>query len=189
VRARFSHEAEELGGTAGFGFWNDPFTLSGGGLLAMPNCVWFFAGSPPNDQYLCEGVKGWGWKAATLKTHWSLAPFAAVGIALAQIPLLGKPIMAVGRKFISAHEKIIAGSIKEWRTYELVWEPHQATFAVDGRPVFVSPAPPTCPLGFVLWIDNQYAIVSAAGKFKFGMIGHDAERWLEIADLKIEASE
>ena len=36
LRARFSHEADQLGGTAGFGFWNDPFTLSGGGCWLRP---------------------------------------------------------------------------------------------------------------------------------------------------------
>lgn len=185
VRVRFSHEADELGGTAGFGFWNDPFTLSGGGLLAAPNCVWFFAGSPPNDQYLCDGVKGWGWKAATLKTHWMIAPFAAVGIALAKIPLLGKPIMKIGRRMISAREKLIEVKMTEWHDYSLVWEENQATFAVDDVIVLISPAPPHCPLGFVLWLDNQYAIASEEGKFKFGMIACEEERWMEIERLEI----
>jgi hypothetical protein len=186
LRARFSHEADRLGGTAGFGFWNDPFTLSGGGLLAAPNCVWFFGGSPPNDQYLCEGVPGWGWKAATLKTHWSIAPLAAIGIALAQIPFLGKPIMTIGRRFIKAHEKLIDAKMTEWHEYSLVWEQNQATFAVDGITVLISPAPPQYPLGFVLWIDNQYAIASENGKFKFGMVEHQEERWMEIEVLSIE---
>lgn len=185
LRARFSHEADQLGGTAGFGFWNDPFTLSGGGLLAAPNCVWFFAASPPNDQYLCEGVQGWGWKAATLKTHWIIAPLAAVGIAFAQIPFLGKPIMKIGRKMIAAREKLIEAKMTEWHEYSLVWEQNQATFAVDGVTVLISPAPPQCPLGFVLWIDNQYAIASEDGKFKFGMIEHEEERWMEVERLEI----
>lgn len=185
LRARFSHEAEQLGGTAGFGFWNDPFTLSGGGVLAAPNVVWFFAGSPPNDQYLCDGVQGWGWKAATLKTHWSIAPLAAVGIALAQLPLLGKPIMKIGRKFIGAHEKLIDVKMTDWHEYRLVWERHQASFAVDGVTVLVSSTPSSYPLGFVLWIDNQYAIASEDGKFKFGMVEHNEERWMEIDGLKI----
>ena len=29
VRARFSHPSGVLGGTAGFGFWNDPFMMTG----------------------------------------------------------------------------------------------------------------------------------------------------------------
>ncbi|MFC1975316.1 hypothetical protein ACFLXQ_02830, partial [Chloroflexota bacterium] len=29
VQARFSHPAGELSGTAGFGFWNDPFMMTG----------------------------------------------------------------------------------------------------------------------------------------------------------------
>ena len=61
VRARASHSS--LVGTAGFGFWNDPFTLTGG-INALPEAVWFFYASPPSDMALVPGVPGWGWKAA-----------------------------------------------------------------------------------------------------------------------------
>ena len=74
----------------------------------------------------------------------------------------------------------------EWHEYSLVWEQNRATFAVDGVTVLISPAPPHYPLGFVLWIDNQYAIASEEGKFKFGMIEHKEERWMEIEALSIE---
>ena len=36
VRARFSHPSGILRGTAGFGFWNDPFLMTGGRLPALP---------------------------------------------------------------------------------------------------------------------------------------------------------
>src|SRR5262245_10750983 len=65
VRARTSHPAaatlqppstgempSSLLGTAGFGFWNDPFTLTGGGVLAPPSALWFFYASPPSDMAL-----------------------------------------------------------------------------------------------------------------------------------------
>jgi hypothetical protein len=190
IRARFSHEAEQLGGTAGFGFWNDPFTLSGGGILAAPNVVWFFAGSPPNDQYLCEGVRGWGWKAATLNTgHWPpllVAPVAAPAILLTQIPGLGRPIMKLARRVIKAHERLLDVSMKEWHEYALMWNEGEALFNVDGVEVLRSPAPPTLPLGFVMWIDNQYAVASEAGKFGFGLIAHKEERWMDVEGLRIE---
>jgi len=38
----------------------------------------------------------------------------------------------------------------------------------------------------VLWLDNQYAIASEEGKFKFGMIEHKEERWMEIEALSNE---
>src|SRR3990172_1467829 len=59
-------------GTLGFGFWNDPFSLSlaqGGAarrLPPAPNTAWFFYASPPNQIELAHGVPGHGWKATTL---------------------------------------------------------------------------------------------------------------------------
>ncbi len=209
IRARFSHEAEQLGGTAGFGFWNDPFTLSGGGILAAPNVVWFFAGSPPNDQYLCEGVRGWGWKAASLNTgNWPpllVAPAAVPAILLTQVPGLGRPIMRLARRVIKAHERLLEVKMTDWHEYGLTWnkratpdgrelnsrpiESHsegEAVFSVDGVEVLHSPAPPTMPLGFVMWIDSQYAVASEAGKFGFGLIEHSEERWMEVEGMRIE---
>jgi len=42
VRARFSHPAGALRGTAGFGFWNDPFMMTGPRKPALPRALWFF---------------------------------------------------------------------------------------------------------------------------------------------------
>jgi hypothetical protein len=189
IRARFSHEAAQLGGTAGFGFWNNPFTLSGGGILAAPNTLWFFAGSPPNDQYLCDGVPGWGWKAASLNTgRWPpllVAPAALPAILLTQVPGLGRPVMRLARRMIKAHERLLDVKMTEWHDYGLVWNEGEAVFGVDDVEVLRSPAPPRMPLGFVMWIDNQYAIASEAGKFGFGLMAHQEERWMEIEGLKI----
>src|SRR5919199_3543720 len=65
VRARFSHGAGELAGTAGFGFWNDPFDWVGN-VAAPPNALWFFSPSPHSDMAFVRGVRGNGWKAAFL---------------------------------------------------------------------------------------------------------------------------
>lgn len=188
LRARFSHEVTQLAGTAGFGFWNNPFSLFGGGVLASPNTCWFFAGSPPNDQYLCEGVPGWGWKVATLNTGRRppllVAPLAVPAILLTRVPGLGKPIMRLARRLVKAHERLLDVKMTEWHTYELTWETKQATFAVDGVEVFRSPAPPEMPLGFVLWIDNQYAVASERGDFKFGLVAQAEERWMEVEGLE-----
>ena len=49
LRARFSHEADALVGTAGFGFWNAPFGDPTVPWPTLPQAAWFFFGSPPND--------------------------------------------------------------------------------------------------------------------------------------------
>src|SRR5690554_1836104 len=45
VRARFSHDQDRLRGTAGFGFWNDPFAMTRHTRLRLPRAIWFFFGS------------------------------------------------------------------------------------------------------------------------------------------------
>src|SRR6266853_1124791 len=51
-----------LSGTAGFGFWNYPFSVRGD-VLMLPEAIWFFYASPPSNMALVQGVRGWGWKA------------------------------------------------------------------------------------------------------------------------------
>jgi hypothetical protein len=187
VRARASHPAPA--GTLGFGFWNDPFSLSGG-VLAAPNCVWFFYASPPSDMALAEGVPGRGWKAATLDSGnihpLILAPAALAAIALTRLPGLGRPVMAAARRAVRAHEAMLDDiSLADWHDYELEWRADSAVFRVDGVERLRSPAPPRGPLGFVTWMDNQYAIASREGKFGFGLCEVKEEQWLEVEGLEV----
>lgn len=192
MRARASHPAPR--GTLGFGFWNDPFTLSGGGVLAAPNTVWFFYASPPSDMALAEGVPGWGWKAATLTAGNApsllLAPAALAAIALTRIPGLGRPVMSAARRVIKAHEDLLSDvALTDWHDYELLWQPGEAVFRVNGVERLRSPAPPHGPLGFVTWIDNQYAVASREGRFGFGLCETNEAQWLELDGLKLETDE
>ena len=80
LEARFDGEPR---GTAGFGFWNHAFAPGERGFR-LPQALWFFFGSPPNNMALAKGVPGHGWKAATFNARsWrflALLPFAAGGI-------------------------------------------------------------------------------------------------------------
>lgn len=190
LRARASHAAPA--GTLGFGFWNDPFSLSGG-VLAGPNVVWFFYASPPSDMALAKGVPGHGWKAATLNTgRWPsllLAPAALAASLLTRLPGLGRPVMAAARHAVQAHETWLADvALNEWHTYALEWQLAEAVFWVDGVERLRAPAPPRGPLGLVIWIDNQYAIASRQGRFGFGLCQVEAEQWLEVEGVTIEPS-
>lgn len=196
LRARVSQP--EPPGTFGFGFWNDPFTLSlgqGGAarrLPAAPNAIWFFYGSKPNDMALAPGVPGHGWKAASLRTPaiptLLLTPPALVAVALAQIPMLRRPVMKTALGIVQASEVILDFPVQEWHTYQIAWEVGRARFLVDGVLMLEAAKPPTGPLGFVAWIDNQYAIASPRGGFRFGVLPTTEEQWLEIEALSIEAS-
>ena len=45
--------------------------------------------------------------------------------------------------------------------------------------------PPKGPLGFVLWLDNQYMVVTPWGKFGYGLLESPGQQWLEISELRI----
>jgi hypothetical protein len=78
LRARFSHGADDLIGTAGFGFWNAPFGDPTVPWPTLPQAAWFFYGSPPSDMPLAVEGPGRGWFASTVD--------ARSGRALALIP-------------------------------------------------------------------------------------------------------
>lgn len=193
LRARASH-AQPVG-TLGFGFWNNPFSLTGGLVFAAPSVVWFFYASPPSDMALVEGVPGFGWKAATLDAgrwpSWLLAPAALGAIGLTFIPGLGRPIMATARRMVRTHEAALGDvALNKWHDYALEWravsavsEAPEAIFWVDGVERLRAPAP-RGPLGFVLWIDNQFAVASRAGRFGFGLCPVPEAQWLEVEGLE-----
>jgi hypothetical protein len=195
LRARASHNTPV--GTLGFGFWNDPFTLSlgqGGAarrLPAAPNALWFFYGSPPNNMALDPNVPGHGWKAASLRSTrippLLLAPTALIAAALTYLQPLRRRVMRTALRFVCAEEHLLDSTLDEWHDYELHWQERQAVFSVDGRQVHTVQAPPSGPLGFVTWIDNQYAIASPEKGFRFGTLTTQADQWLEIEDLTIES--
>jgi hypothetical protein len=83
-----------------------------------------------------------------------------------------------------AAEVPLETSLADWHTYTLEWLPRVARFAVDGAEVLDVPDPPRGPLGFVAWIDNQYAIATPRGDFGFGAIESGPE-WLELDWLRI----
>src|SRR5947209_17129443 len=85
--------ANMLRGTAGFGFWNYPFSVRGD-ILMLPEAIWFFYASPPSNMALVPGVPGWGWKAqvvhsmrpAALASTLPLALTAAFGMVTGEPP-------------------------------------------------------------------------------------------------------
>lgn len=185
-------------GTLGFGFWNDPFAFSFGQagaarrLPASPQALWFFYGSPPNDLSFTPGVPGDGWRAASLRTpripSWLLAAPAAAAAALSTLPLVRRPVIQLAKSTVTAAERALPHDPGEWHQYRLRWTADGATFWVDGEQVLHAPRPPRGPLGFVAWIDNQYAAVSPAAGLRFGVLPTEAEQRLELEDLHFSKS-
>jgi hypothetical protein len=195
LRARASRPAPL--GTLGFGFWNDPFSLSLGQagaarrLPASPHALWFFHGSPPHDLAFSDHLPGYGWKAMSLRSPKIPGPIlaipAAAAVLLSQIPGVRRPILRTALRSVRAAEAVLAVALNEWHTYSLEWFPCEAAFRVDGEMVLSAPNPPPPPLGFVAWIDNQYAVASPLKGFRFGALPTPHPQWLEIADLEIQA--
>jgi hypothetical protein len=194
VRARTS--IPDPRGTFGFGFWNDPFSLSlgmGGAarkLPAAPQCAWFFYGSPPHDLPLAEGVPGSGWKAQTLSFRrlpaLLLAPVAVGGALLTAIPLTRRWAFRQARRFYRAGERLLEIDPSAWHEYAIEWLPSEVRFLVDGRETLRSADPPHPPLGLVLWIDNQFAVASPERGFGFGVLPIEREQTLELEKTRIE---
>lgn len=191
VRAWASHSQDTLKGTAGFGFWNEPFVPVGKQLPRPPRAVWFFFGSPPNNMALAKGVPGHGWKAATLDTtrllFWLLVPFAPVGFLLMRIPAVYRALWPVGQRAIGASEAVLPVDLCEPHTYTLEWLPNAVIFSVDDQVIHRAPYAPRGPLGFIAWMDNQYAVVTPQGRFRFGMLATGAPQWLALDQVIIES--
>lgn len=189
TRADTQEQANTLRGTAGFGFWNYPFSVRGD-VLMLPEAVWFFYASPPSNMALVPGVPGWGWKAQVVHSMRSEALVSTLPLAVTAI--LGRisgetrPAARWMQRVTGAQEATLDVEMADWHTYVLEWLPHTANFRVDGELVLHAPQPPTRPLGFVAWLDNQFAIVTPRGNFRFGTLD-SGPQWFEMDSVRIDA--
>jgi hypothetical protein len=75
-----------------------------------------------------------------------------------------------------------------WHTFELEWQCDAVTFQVDDELVLRAPrgSAPRGPLGFVTWVDNQFAVATPRGEFRFGTLDAPGKQWLELDSVRIE---
>lgn len=183
-RARFSHETGELAGTAGFGLWNSPYPSAANRLPALPRVAWFFYASPPSNMALVTGAPGQGWKAAVMDAQrplfYLLAPAAPIGFLLMRLPRLYRRLWPLGQRALGVAEAEVRVSLTAWHTYTIAWSQAQTRFLVDGAEVLQTSASPAGPLGLVIWLDNQYAIVTPQGHFRGGLLTTQTEQWLDV---------
>jgi hypothetical protein len=198
LRARFSHPANQLNGTAGFGFWNHPFVDRG--LLAPPRSVWFFFGSRESDLRFVPSIQGHGFKTAMLdalslgRRTTNNTMFVNHKIVDRQLSrnvpnakrgeivrrLIFRLAYAAAQRVIHAREKLLDLDLTEWHKYELDWQRDEAIWRIDDEEVFRATYPPRSPLGFVTWIDNYRAEFTPDGRFGFAYVDVKEEQWLEI---------
>jgi hypothetical protein len=188
VMARFSHPCGVLAGTAGFGFWNNPF-FTGRSLPSLPRAAWFFYASPPSDMRLDTLAPGWGWKAATIDA-WrpgflALAPTAPLALPLLRYAPLRRALWPIGQVALGVREMPLTASMTDWQRYSLIWRRQGVRFLINDQLVLDSPFSPAGPLGLVIWLDNQYAIVTMEGRFGGGLVAAPGEQWLQIAEVAL----
>ncbi len=186
IRARTSQD--DLPGTWGFGFWNDPFTASLGlggmsrRLPALPNAAWFFHASPPNNLSLRDDLPAQGFLSAAFTSP--LFPSLLLGLGLLAAPLLAwRPsarfLRRQARRLIREDSCLIKTKPAEWHSYQLEITEHFSSFRLDDQVIFETPAVPLGRLGLVLWIDNQYAAFDPSGRLRYGTL-ENSPAWLEI---------
>src|SRR5258708_26067692 len=161
VRAWASHNADQLLGTAGFGFWNQP-VMTGEMDVRLPRAVWFFFGSPPSNMAFAQGVPGFGWKAATLDARRPafllLAPTAPIGFLLMRVPALYRVLWPIAQRAMGVSEKPITANLTEPHTYRLDWLEKSVGLYVEDPLIMETQESPRWPLGVVTWLVNQFAV-------------------------------
>lgn len=189
LAARFSHEQDALRGTAGFGFWNDPFLMTGWRMPALPDALWFFFASPPSNMPLATGVPGYGWKGSTINATrpqaWRWAALVPVLIMLMRRSQWQRCLWPILQRDLGVAEMRLDQAMTEWHEYVIDWSKSATHFAVDGQIVLRGPSP-RGPLGLVIWIDNQWMVATPAGRFGHGVLALQNTQWLEVRDVVIE---
>jgi len=193
VRARFSHPAGQLRGTAGFGFWNDPFMMTGARRPTLPRAIWFFYSSPPSNMQLALDVPGHGWKAATIDAwrlpFFLLAPSAPVAMPLMRIRSLYRTLWPLAQRTIGVSEKLLGVEMTEWHTYKIEWGVKTARFTVDEVLILTCTTPPRGPLGLVIWLDNQAMVVTPWGQFRHTLVASSVQQWMEVAEVEVSSDQ
>jgi hypothetical protein len=133
---------------------------------------------------------GHGWKAATLDAlrpaALLLAPLALPAVALMNVPSLYRRLWPPIQRAINVRETMVEASMTAWHTYAVEWGERRACFSVDGEPVLEDAPSPRGPLGFVMWLDNQYMVVTPQGRFGWGLLDVPGRQWMEVDSLTIK---
>lgn len=192
LQARTSHK--EIPGTHGFGLWNDPFNFKVGFgsrqiLPALPNAAWFFFASPNNYLSFRDDLPANGALAATFHAPniplWLAAP-SLIGLPLLLISPVARWVRKIASRVIRQDTVQLNLDPTYWHSYRIDWEVGDVSFYVDDQPVLSTKISPVGPLGFVLWIDNQYAAWTPEGRMKYGTLP-SSSGWLEVKDLVIQS--
>jgi hypothetical protein len=196
LQARVS--SQDLPGTWGFGFWNDPFSFLLGGdrqLLrfpALPDAAWFFHASPQNYLSFRDDLPACGFLAATFssnKVSPVLLALTSPALALTLLPKTAQLVRRMLRSQVRQSAVSIDLDVSEWHTYTLIWEDGMVRFSQDGIELLGTNITPCPPLSLVIWIDNQYAALPPVGRIRYGTLPNPESAWMEVRQIELSANE
>jgi hypothetical protein len=184
----------QVPGTWGFGFWNDPFSISmgmGGGtrrLPTLPNAAWFFFSSKQSYLSFRDDKQANGFLAQTFRSPKIPALLLTMGVL--GIPILYWPRLAaqVRRRlsYVISEDSLPLGiDATQWHSYSLEWQNQGIVFKVNNQ-TYYTQISPNGPLGFVAWIDNQFLSFPPNGKLSYGTLANPKAVQFEIKQLAIE---
>ncbi len=188
--ARFSHPASRFSGTAGFGFWNDPFMMSGRKKLTLPVASWFFLAGKDCHMEMVDGQGGQGLKAATLN-GWRLPFLFNLPLLPFQLPWMRSTrfrrwLWPKWKKWAAVEERTLELDLCAWQKYELEWLEHKTIFRINGVVVLTSAPAPKGPFGLVIWLDNQVLQLRPWGSLRYYR-ANIQNQWMEIRDLQVSS--
>jgi hypothetical protein len=193
LQARVS--SQDIPGTWGFGYWNEPFgfLLGSAGMVrrlpTLPQAVWFFYASAENYLSFRNDLPANGFLAATFKSK-NIFPLwlvlASPALALTLLPGAAEVVRRALRKVIHQDAAQILTDVTTWHTYTFRWETSEVRFYLDGMEILrtgIAPLGPLCP---VIWVDNQYASLPPMGRFKSGNLPNPEPAWLEVREMSVD---
>ncbi len=90
------------------------------------------------------------------------------------------------QRALKVREAVIGAGMTEWHTYTLEWREREVRFEVDGEPVLAGAPSPRGPLGFVIWMDNQYMVATPWGRLAWGLLDVPGVQWMEVEEVMIQ---
>ncbi len=190
LQARVS--AQDLPGTWGFGFWNEPFgfLLSLGAqplrLPSLPQAAWFFHASAQNYLSFRDDLPACGFLAATFRSRLVPSLLLVLGSPLLGFTLLSTTTQFVRRlirRLVRQDTALVDLAVTEWHDYQLRWEIGSVKFSVDNEEIFDTKVAPQAPLSLVIWIDNQYAALPSTGRLRYGYLPNSEPAWMEVRQI------
>jgi hypothetical protein len=114
-------------------------------------------------------------------------------VVLMNVPALYRRLWPPIQRAIHVGEAAVEVDMTAYHTYVLEWGAERTRLFVDeqgqdaGEPLLDAPSP-RGPLGFVMWLDNQYMVATPQGRFSWGLLDALGCQWMEVDALTIEPS-